>query len=67
MSCAHVSDPVLVDFYARHPALSCAHCFFELADPSPPRLAHTARRTSAGRAGRPRRDPATPLLEAIQS
>ena len=62
MSCAHVTDPVLIDFYVRHLELTCARCWLALADTSPPRLAHTARRTSAGRAGRPRRDPAAPLL-----
>lgn len=64
MNCKHVTDSVLVDFYATRPALTCARCWLELADTAPPRLAHTARRTSAGRAARlrRRRDPATHLL-----
>jgi len=59
MSCAHVTDPVLIDFYARHPALTCARCWLaEMADATQPRRGHPQppthlRRPRRGASSRP--------------
>lgn len=63
MSCEHVTDLELIDFYGRRPALICARCWLALADTSTARPVRTRGRRSAGRAGRLRRDPANPLLQ----
>lgn len=54
MSCAHVIDSALVDFYDRHPELMCARCWLDLAGPPPPGPVRTSERLQ---------DPATPLFQ----